>query len=179
MAYLPQPEIQNTRNLEQYYAESNGGNNSFGSCSGAVDVSSKGGIFAIFVNPIGSGVNAHVARSTVGQNQEGRIERFTNATVTVIKTATPQPLINRGGGTTVSPARLYVPPNATATGGAITKVSFLKENTTFPTEENGSVIVRPGQNLIWSYVPDSNKGTLLKGVFLATLEITWWNSQSN
>lgn len=166
MAYYPPPQFQSTRSLEQYYASKEGGNCAFASTTGAVSVGTSGGTYAAFLNPSNSGIDCYIARTVVGTNRAGRIERYRNPTI--LPVGSSQAILNRGGGTNTAKSQLYAGSAANVSGGTMSKVLFLPATSTDSSLENGAIILKPGQSYSFWFIPDTNQSAL------ATIELVWW-----
>lgn len=153
----------------QYYAGVDGGNVSFNTTAGVQSVNTSGGVISSFLNPAGSGVDCYIQRLVLSSDQPGRYERYRGGTITVTGTAaTPN---NRGGNTSkVAQARLYGRAAATAAGGNIGMVTYVGASNTTSDPVDGSIILRPGEELHWMYYPNAG----VSGNSNCAVEVVWW-----
>lgn len=136
-----------------------------GATSGFVTALATGANIAALVNPAASGKNLVLYAVYKGALQNGTMARTRGATISggALVTAT-----NRGGAATGTVGRFYSGSTAiTATGGVIDKQNVVGVNADNRTLEDGSVILRPGDSLLWNYVPTTTS--------TATIEVVWWD----
>lgn len=161
------------RSLAQYYASAAGGRVALNSMSGVVNTAVAGSPVALFENPANSGVDVYIHSIELGSNNAGRLTRSRGVPVTT--RLTPRPNINRGGGTYTGKARLYAggntAPQFVATPPAVSgKTTFISANSQDHDEVEGSIILRPGENLYWFYDADSRLAAV------ASVEVVWWEA---
>lgn len=153
----------------QYYAGVDGGNVSFNTTAGVQPVNTSGGVISSFLNPVGSGVDCYIQRIVLSSDQPGRYERYRGGTIAVTGTATTPN--NRGGNTSkVAMARLYGRSAATATGGNLGMITYVGASNTTSDPVDGSIIIRPGDELHWMYYPNAG----VSGNSNCAVEVVWW-----
>jgi|GEM_PF-6435354 len=150
----------------QYYASFVGGNKSYNGTPGAVDVAGTGGNVCVFVNPVGSGVDLYIQRLVLSSDNAGRYERYRQATLGT--PGTPVVNVNRGGNGSIGVGKVYPPAQITATGGNISMVTYVPASATSADAVDGTLILRPGQNLYWRYLPNGNVTSK------CAVEVVWW-----
>lgn len=163
--------IQEVRELAQYYATGAGGRVSFNITSGAVTVSTASMMILAFSNPVSSPVDLYIERITLSNATNGLWTRLRNATIT--PTGAPLVSQNRGGGDNLSESRSYLASSATITGGIATSSTHVGAYFPFNIEEDGALILRPGQNAVWSFAPVGGLGSTT-----ASINIVYWGSQA-
>ena len=159
--------IQETRELAQYYSTAAGGRASFSVTSGSVAGNNAQLIMAIS-NPVGSPVDLYFERITLSNSSNGIWTRMRGSTLNV--TGTSLIFQNRGGGSNVSEAKAYLSGAATATGGLVTSTTHVSAFIPETIEENGALILLPGQNAVWSFNPSG------AGNYTASINIVQWES---
>ncbi len=153
----------------QYYSSTAGKNRGYNATVGVQSILAAGGNVALFRNPSGSLVDAYIESFALGTNTAGRIERYRAPTITSVTTAVTE--INRGGSANTASAKLYVPAQfVSSSNGNLAKVSFLQANMTETSREAGSLILRPGQDILFRFDPDGG------GASTVSIEIVWWES---
>lgn len=154
------------QSAEHYYATAEGGRVAFNVTSGLISLGVSGGIVLIFENLSGSQIDCHLARFLLTGNTIGRFERYRNGTISGNRTAlTP---INRGGGTNTPKAKAYLSSGASAANGILSKIQFFTANTEDVAKIDGSIILRPGQNLYWNFNPTGMNSSS------NSIELVWW-----
>ncbi len=119
-------------------------------------------------NPVGSPVDLYFERITLSNSTNGIWTRVRNATLTV--TGTSLAFQNRGGGSNASEAKAYITGASTFTGGVPTSTTHVSAFIPFTIEEDGALILLPGQNAIWTFNPSG------VGNYTASLNIVHWES---
>lgn len=153
----------------QYYAGVDGGNVSFNTTAGVQSVNTSGGVISSFLNPSNSTVDCYIQRLVLSSDQPGRYERYRGGSITVTGSATTPN--NRGGNTSkVAMARLYGRSAATATGGNLGMITYVGASNTTSDPVDGSIIIRPGDELHWSYFPNAG----VSGNSNCAVEVVWW-----
>lgn len=155
---------------EAYYSSSAGGNTCFNASSGVITTSTSGATTFIFANPGGSGIDVGVARIIISSDTAGRYERYRNGTFTM--SGASQTPVNRGGGANTPKAMAYIGANATATGGILGKVQYIHADDEDVSRIDGSIILRPGQNLFWKFFPKGSTNTTAN----STIEVVWYEA---
>ncbi len=158
-----------TRELAQYYSTAAGGRKSFNITSGAVTVNAASMMILAFSNPANSPIDLYIERITVSNSTNGLWTRVRNSTIT--PTGTPLVAQNRGGGDASSESRSYLTTTATVTGGNGTSSTHVAAYFPFPIEEDGALILRPGQNAVWSFAPVGSIGSAT-----ASVNVVWWEA---
>jgi hypothetical protein len=153
-------------NNPQYYASFAGGNKSYNATPGAVDVAGTGGNVCVFINPAASGVDLYIQRLVLSSDNAGRYERYRQGTLGT--PGTPAVGVNRGGNGTTGIGKVYPPAQLTATGGNISMVTYVPASATSSDAVDGTLILRPGQNLYWRYLPNGNIASK------CAVEVVWW-----
>lgn len=157
------------RTLSQYYTSAAGGRVTFNATTDLVAVSnSNEALVGALVNPTGSGVDIALDVIEIGASAATVQRRYRGRTVTV--TGAARPAVNRGGGSNTPVGRLYAAGAFTATGGTVGKVNFLDANSPFHNHVDGTLILRPGESLVWSV------DGLANGGFNASLFVDWWEA---
>lgn len=158
-----------TQEQFQYYASTAGGSQGYNATTEVQNISAAGGPVAYFRNPSGSAVDVYIESISRGSNTAGRIERFRNPAVSAVTTAVTS--INRGGAGNTASGQLFVPANFTLTdNGTPSNLSYIGANANEVTTENGSIILRPGQSLLFRYDPDGG------GTAKASVGVVWWEA---
>jgi hypothetical protein len=153
----------------QYYAGVDGGNVSFNGTAGVQTVNTSGGNVTAFVNPANSGVDLYVQRFVLSSDQPGRYERYRGATLTGLGTAATSN--NRGGHpTNAAKGKIYGQGAFTPTGGNMGMITYVGASNTSADNVDGSLILRPGEEIHWRYVP--NPG--VSGNSSVAVEVVWW-----
>jgi hypothetical protein len=168
LRYIAESRLIPKPTLGQYYASFAGGNRSYNATAGVVSVTSSGGNVCVFVNPTGSGVDLYIQRIVLSSDQPGRYERYRQGTLGTAGTAATN--VNRGGNGTPGLAKLYNPAQITATGGSLGMITYVPASATSADPVDGTLILRPGQNYYWRYIP--NPG--VSGSSNCAVEVVWW-----
>lgn len=168
------PSFQNSivevRGLQQYYASRSGGTTAFAVSTGPVILPTAGGTVAILNNPVGSGVFVYVNTFSMSSNNSGRWDRMRGVVVT--PTGPSQASANRGGGTNTTPINLYLPSNATATGGILAETLYIGAFTPHTEKPEGAAVIGPGQSTSWAFFPD--RKVSLAANIEAAFALTYW-----
>jgi hypothetical protein len=124
---------------------------------------------ATFVNPADSGVDVYLHRVVLGASRGGEWRRYRNPVVNG-PFGDPRPNVNRGGGGDNSKARLYSAWNTVATGGTEGIVVFTGPTSDFVDQLDGTIIMRPGETMRWTYLPVPLGHTDTR----VSLQVVWW-----
>lgn len=160
--------------LGQYYATSFGGrvifNASTGDSTGLTGTTVNN--IAWLRNPVGSGVDMFVYRIALGGSAVVKFRRYRNGSPAVNGTPTTPTRFNRGGGSNASQGILYKQGQFTYTPTEpnLSKVSYVPANGNDTDAVNGSVVLRPGESLVWTVAGVSGLG----GGYEASIEVVWW-----
>ena len=157
------------RSLAQYYASTAGGNVLFMASTGERTMAATTDQdVAAFSNPANSGVDVYVEKFSYGTNKAGRMKRYRSPTITGLTTESSW--TNRGGGTNVPAARMYLPPFTVSATGTLGFVHYLGTNDQISPEIHGGLILRPGQGFLWRWTPDAGQTGVI------SIEVVWWET---
>lgn len=132
-------------------------------------------LVAAFVNPVGSKIDVYLDRIAVTSNMAGEWRRYRGGIITPSTPDNPAPSVNRGGGTATAKAKLYPATQIAATsGGTHTKSLYTGANAGFENNTAGTLILRPGQALHWTYGPTPQGHSNVR----AALELVWWEEDA-
>lgn len=157
--------VLDTRELFQYLCSAAGRRVGFNATTDGVSLATATAgtqsLFAVFSNPSTSTVDATIYKIEFGSNVPGRVRRFRNGAITIPTGQNPRPSINRAGGLAVAQSMLYgretiLTVTTQATGGTVTKLVYLNGASDDPDLVNGTLTVRPGENLYWTFTPNAN-----------------------
>ena len=162
--------IQEVRELAQYYASAAGGRVSFNVTSGSV-AGNAAQLAMVLSNPAASPVDLYIERITLSNSVNGTWTRMRNSALTI--TGTSLVFQNRGGGANGSEARAYINGAVTATGGTTTSTTHVAAYIPFSIEEDGALILMPGQNAAWTFTPNAG------GSYTAAINVVEWESISS
>lgn len=153
--------------LAEYYATGPGGRCIYNATTPVQTVTGTTEMnFLALVNPVASGVDVFVDRINTGANSTAILRRYRSLTLSALPTA--QTGVNRGGGDSTAKAMMYAA-GYSRTGGKMDKTSFLASFTQDANDVSGSIVLRPGDNLVWTL-----QGTAALSSFQAAMEIIWW-----
>lgn len=159
-----------SRSLLQYYTSVEGGCVAFNATasSTAIPTSSNGTIVCVLYNPTNSGVDLYLARIVLNAAQAGTFKRYRGTSITNIAT-TPvtATALNRGGSTNAPKGKVYGYNQVNATSPAFGKTSRVAASIDNSDDINGSIILRPGQYVSWTYAPNNNASD-------CDIEVVWW-----
>jgi hypothetical protein len=156
--------LQVSRTLEQYYAATG---LLFGATPGIVTLGATGGNFLVWQNPSNSGLDLVLSRVVLSCEVDGAFYRYRGGTL--VNAGTVATLGNRAGSTgTAAKGKVYSTSTISGTS-VLEKVSFLGAYQSDPVLEGGSIFLKPGGLMFWSFVPTS--GRLTSRV---TGELVWW-----
>lgn len=160
--------------LGQYYAASFGGRVIFNASTG--DSTGLTGTTVVNLawlrNPVGSGVDMFIYRIFLGASATVKFRRYRNGSPAVSGSPTPPTRFNRGGGANTSQGILYKQAQFTYTPleANLGKVSYVPASGTDADPVNGSIVLRPGESLVWTVAGTSGLG----GAYEASVEAVWW-----
>lgn len=160
--------------LGQYYAASFGGRVIFNASTG--DSTGLTGTTVVSLawlrNPAGSGVDMFIYRIFLGASATVKFRRYRNGNPAISGSPTPPTRFNRGGGANTSQGILYKQAQFTYTPleANLGKVSYVPASGTDADPVNGSIVLRPGESLVWTVVGTSGLG----GGYEASVEAVWW-----
>jgi len=157
-----------TLTAAQFYASRAGGSVLFNASTGVVTVPAAGGPVAAFGNPASSDRDLHVHLIAQSMTVAGRVARFRDCEL--IGTGAPAVSVNRGGGTATAKGLLAPAGAFTASGGRLGRTTFVAAYSAYEHPVDGTIILRPGQNLVWFYDPDGSTGAA------ASIEVVWWET---
>ena len=159
--------------LGQYYASSFGGrvifNASTGDSTGLTGTAVTN--LAWLRNPAGSGVDLFVYRIFLGASAVVKFRRYRGGSPAISGSPTPPTRFNRGGGANTSQGILYKQGQFTYTPleANLSKVSYVPANGTDADPVNGSIVLRPGESVVWTVA-----GTSALDGYEASIEVVWW-----
>lgn len=160
------------RALEQFYASPAGGRVMFGSGTDAITTSNLAGQIALLENPAASTIDIYVWRLAVAAGSAATImRRYKNPTISA-RTA-PGTIENRGGGTNAGQGRFYSAAGfSTTANGALVKTLQIAAGGTDTSDENGSIVLRPGNALLFTAATTGGVGA----AGTASVECVWWET---
>lgn len=159
-----------SRSLLQYYTSVEGGCVAFNATASntAIPTSTNGVVVCVFYNPSNSGVDLYLARLVLNAAQAGTFKRYRGTGVTnIAATPTPATALNRGGSTNVPKGKVYGHNQVTPTNPIFGKTSRVTASVDNNDDINGSIILRPGQYISWTYAPNNNASD-------CDIEVVWW-----
>lgn len=156
------------RELAQYYSSATGGRRAFNVTSGVVNAT---GLTTVMIlhNPTNSPIDTYVQRMTLSNSTNGIWTRMRNTNITPTGAALADQ--NRGGGTTIPSTKAYLAAAATVGAGGVSS-STTHSGAFVPLnfEDNGNLILLPGQAIVWQFTPNTGSGT-------ASVNCVFWEAE--
>ena len=105
----------------------------------------------------------------MGTDTTGIKRRYRNATYTI--TGAPLTNVNRGGGSSSGAGQYYPASSFSLTAnGTLSKTLYLVAYTQDTTTEDGSLVLKPGDSMLFTYFPNGG------GAHNAAVEVVWWEA---
>jgi hypothetical protein len=161
--------------MEQFFSSKAGGRKAFAS-NIEIQLSSNnnGGPVIMLENPADSDQDINLSRIVVSTEDHCKWRRRRSTTVGInINRGTALTAVNRGGGVNVPKGKVYNLVGKTLADTGFEKSVFIPGNTVYNVVEDGCIILRPGQNLIWFC---TYQAVILKGAPIVCFEIVWWET---